>query len=379
MKTAKREDRTIIWVSVLLLLLLVFVYLVSSILLPFAAGMVLAYFLDPVADRLERLGLSRTWATILITAIFFSLLIFLLLLLIPTIQTQITSFITKLPAYIAGIRTRISFLIAEIKAYVSPAQAAQLQTAMEGYAGSMFSWAGKFATSLLRGGLAVFNLLSLLFITPVVTFYLLRDWNTITRTVDRWFPRQSAAVIREQLSRINEVLAGFMRGQALVCLSLSAIYGIGLTFVGLDLGLIVGLGAGAVSFIPYLGSISGFLIGMGLAIAQSPDWVLPGMVAGVFAIGQLTESYVLTPRLVGDRVGLHPVWIIFALLAGGALFGFLGLLIAVPVAAAIGVLARFALMNYMNSPLYQSSPPISEEDGTPSLSAPPPPSHEGCS
>ncbi len=287
----KHEDRTIVWIAAVIFVLFGFLYLVSSILLPFAAGMVLAYFLDPVADQLERLGISRTWATVLITGLFFSLLLFLLLLLIPTIQTQITSFIGKVPAYVEGIRTRVSFLLSQVKSYLPPAHAAQLQSIIEGYAGSMFSWVAELATRILKGGLAVFNLLSLLFITPIVTFYLLRDWNQMTATVDRWLPRHSAKIIRDLLSRIDEVLAGFMRGQALVCLSLATIYGVGLTFVGLDLGLVVGLGAGTISFIPYLGSISGFLIGMGLAIAQSPDWTLPVMVAGVFLFGQMMEGF----------------------------------------------------------------------------------------
>lgn len=214
------------------------------------------------------------------------------------------------------------------------------------------SWLGIFFSRLLTGSLVVVNVLSLIFITPVVTFYLLRDWDGVTKRVDAWLPRNHAATIRQQLGEIDFILASFVRGQALVCLILGTYYAVGLTVVGLDLGLVVGFAAGLFSFIPYLGTISGFLVGTALALAQSQDWMLVAMVAGVFLVGNLLEGYVLAPKLVGEKIGLHPVWVIFALLAGGALFGFLGILLALPVAAVIGVLARFALARYMLSSLY---------------------------
>jgi len=186
---------------------------------------------------------------------------------------------------------------------------------------------------------------------------MLLDWPKITERVDHWLPRHHADTIRTQLSAINEILSGFVRGQALLCLTLGAFYGIGLTAVGLDLGLVVGFGAGMVSFIPYVGSTSGFLIGVGLAFAQSPDWTLPLMVGGVFLAGNLLEGNVLSPKLVGEKIGLHPVWVIFALLSGSALFGFLGVLLALPVAAVVGVLTRFALDRYLSSSLYSGDKP----------------------
>jgi predicted PurR-regulated permease PerM len=210
---------------------------------------------------------------------------------------------------------------------------------------------------VLTGSLAVVNLLSLVFITPVVTFYLLRDWDRIVAKVDSWLPRDHADIIRVQMGEINRTLSGFIRGQATVCLALGTIYGVGLSLVGLDLGLVIGMTSGMLSFIPYLGSITGFVTGMGLAFAQGADWHLPAMVAGVFAFGQVMEGNVLTPKLVGDKVGLHPVWIMFALLAGGTLFGFVGILLAVPVAAVIGVVVRFALSHYLASPIYHGNRP----------------------
>jgi predicted PurR-regulated permease PerM len=215
---------------------------------------------------------------------------------------------------------------------------------------------------LVTGSLAVFNVLSLVFITPVVTFYLLRDWKTVTRLVDSWLPRAHAETIRTQLRAIDVTLAGFVRGQAMVCVALASFYGLGLTVVGLDLGLVVGLAAGLGSFIPYFGTVSGFVVGLGLAVAQSQDWTLAAMVAGVFVVGNLLEGNILAPKLVGEKIGLHPVWVIFALLAGGALFGFLGILLALPVTAVIGVLTRFALSRYLESSLYRGEV---EDTGTP--------------
>lgn len=347
----KRESRFAFWI-IGTVLLFAFLYLIRSVLLPFAVGMTVAYFLDPAADRLERIGLSRLWATILITGLFFLFLIFLLILLIPTIETQITSFVQKIPASINTLHGRINVFIAQTREFLPSHYVERIQSTVNEHTGAVFGWIGRFAGNVLSGGLAVVGSLSLLFITPVVTFYLLCDWDKMIDRIDSWLPRHNADVIRQQTALINETLAGFLRGQALVCLFLGALYGAGLTFAGLDLGLLVGLGAGAISFIPYIGSISGFLVGIGLAVAQSSDWSLPAMIAAIFALGQIIEGYILTPRLVGNRVGLHPVWIIFALLAGGALFGFLGLLLAVPTAAVIGVLSRFALQNYMNSALY---------------------------
>jgi predicted PurR-regulated permease PerM len=208
---------------------------------------------------------------------------------------------------------------------------------------------------VLTGSLVVVNILSLLFITPIVTFYMLRDWDVMVSKVNAWLPRQHAETIRIQLREIDRTLAGFVRGQATVCLALGTFYGVGLTAVGLDLGLIIGLGSGLVSFIPYLGTLSGFVIGVALAFAQAQDWHLPAMVAGVFIVGQVLEGNFLTPKLVGDKVGLHPVWVMFALLAGATLFGFVGVLLAVPVSAVIGVLVRFGLSRYLVSPLYKGN------------------------
>jgi len=230
-----------------------------------------------------------------------------------------------------------------------------IRDAAKEFAGRAVKWVSDVVANIWSGGLAFFNMLSLLVITPVVAFYLLRDWDLITAKIDSWLPRDAAPTIRKQFAEIDQTLAAFVRGQSTVCLVLGLIYGAGLTVAGLKSGLLVGLGAGFISFIPYLGAASGLVVGLGIAIFQFSEWTPIFVVAAIFLTGQTLESYVLTPRLVGDRVGLHPVWIIFALLAGGAVFGFTGVLLAVPVAAVIGVLTRFAIARYLDSPLYRGN------------------------
>ena len=195
-------------------------------------------------------------------------------------------------------------------------------------------------------------MLSLLVITPLVAFYLLRDWDLITEKIDVWLPRRAQPKIREQAGAIDDTLAAFVRGQSSVCLILALFYGIGLTLVGLKSGLLVGFGAGFISFVPYVGAAVGLTVGLVIALFQFSEWLPIVIVAAIFLVGQTLESYVFTPKLVGNRVGLHPVWVIFALLAGGTLFGFTGVLLAVPMAAITGVLTRFAISRYLVSPLY---------------------------
>ena len=242
---------------------------------------------------------------------------------------------------LAGLQEQFPSLeIANIKAMIKDNMTTGLQ------------FGGKLLKGLVSNGFALINLISLLLITPVVAFYMLRDWDTFVKKVDNLLPRKSKNVIREQFRQIDRALSGFIRGQLSVCLILGTYYSLGLKFVGLDLGILVGFLAGLISFIPYVGSISGFVISIILALAQFNDYTKVLEVIAVFAIGQFVEGNFLTPKLVGDNVGLHPVWVMFALLAGGVLLGFLGLMIAVPVAAIIGVLMRYTINNYKKSSLY---------------------------
>ena len=328
------------------------VFLFRSILLPFVAGMATAYLLDPVCDRLERVGMSRTWATVVVTLVFLILVVLAFAILVPAVIGQIGGFLERLPAYVESVRSGIERATALLQERLDPVLLERAREAAAGSIDRFLSWATKTVGGLVTGGVAFANFISLVVITPIVAFYLLRDWDRMTEQVDGWLPRAQAPVIREQLMKIDETLAGFVRGQASVCVILGIFYAAALTLSGLEFGLAVGLTAGLVSFIPYVGSLVGGLLSIGLALVQFDDWVRIAIVAGIFAVGQAIEGNFLTPKLVGDRVGLHPVWVIFALLAGGALFGFVGLLIALPVAATLGVLARFALERYLDSPFY---------------------------
>ena len=336
-------------------LALIVLYLLRGVLLPFVAGLAIAYFLDPICDRLERARIGRTWAATIVLIGFALLAVAVFLLVVPLVQSQVGGLIATLHGLIGALQTHAGPLLQLASQYLSPDEIAQLKTALGEQAGSVVQWIGAALGSMLSGGLALVNILSLVFITPVVTFYLLRDWDRLVARVDSWVPRQHLNVVREQARLIDQTLAGYARGQATVCLVLGTFYALGLTLVGLDFGFVVGLLAGILSFIPYVGTITGFVASMGLAFVQFSDFLSIGLVFGVFLIGQVLEGQVLTPKLVGHRIGLHPVWVIFALLAGGTLFGFVGVLLALPVAAVIGVLARFGLGRYEQSPYYRSA------------------------
>ena len=329
------------------------VYLLRGVLLPFVAGMAVAYFLDPVVDRFETWRMSRTFATSLVTFLFFAILLVVILLVAPVIQEQVIRFAERLPGYIANVRELLLPLVDQGLAGLALDRGQSMPGAVAGVALEAVDIVGALLSRLWSGGLAVINLLSLIFITPVVAFYLLRDWDRIVARVDSWLPHQYAPAIRELMAEIDQVLAGFVRGTGTVCLILGIFYAAALSLVGLDFGLIVGLGAGLISFVPFVGALVGLVVSGGLALIQFwPDYLHILLVVTIFAAGQIIEGNLLTPRLVGGRIGVHPVWVIFALLAGATLFGFVGVLIAVPAAAAVGVLARFGVGRYLKSQLY---------------------------
>jgi len=336
----------------LIALFIVAIHLLSSILLPFVVGAAIAFFLDPVADRLEKLRLSRTFSTLLVLATFLLLIVLFLLLLAPLLEAQVTQLVSRFPVYLAAGRSQLDNLFLLLEDRLAPEDMQKLRDAAGAKIADILGGAGQVLTGVLTGGVAVANILSLIFITPIVSFFLLRDWDLIVATIDSWLPRQHLQTIREQAHLIDETLSGFIRGQASVCALLGTYYAIGLTVLGLDFGLVIGLMVGLLIFIPFLGGLTGAVLSVALAFAQFGDWHRPLYIAILFAVGQGLEGNVITPKLVGDRVNLHPVWIIFSLLAFGALFGVLGVLIAVPFAAVLGVLLRYALRRYLGSPLY---------------------------
>lgn len=328
------------------------IFVLSGVLTPFIAGMAVAYFFDPAADRLNRWGCSRGAAAGLVIAAFFMIVFGGLILLAPLLQGQVIGLASKIPGLIDALRTQAEPILQRLQADMTPETAERLRSAAGSHAGDLIQWLTAMLARMWSGGIAFFHLLSLIVITPVVAFYLLRDWDIIVMRIDGWLPRSSAPIIRQQLSEIDATIAGFVRGQATVCLMLAIFYATGLTVAGLPFGLLLGIGAGLISFIPYAGAMTGLLAGMAIALTHFPDWPPVAVVASVFLAGQIIDSYFLTPKLIGDRIGLHPVWIIFALLAGGALFGFTGVMLAVPAAAVIGVLARFTIGQYQESSLF---------------------------
>lgn len=333
--------------------LLVLLWLLRSILLPFVVGMAIGYFLDPLVGRVERHGVPRAIAAGGLIVGSFALGVLALVLIMPVVVEQTTALAQRIPDLIAWARDLLLPLVNRAAARFGfrPSQSFA-QPSVE-IVQRVTTLASGLAAGLLSGGLAFVNLLALLAITPLVAFYLLRDWPKVIGEIDSWMPREHIDTIREQARKIDVVLAGFARGSAIVCLFLAAFYAVALSLVGLDFGLVIGLAAGAVSFVPYLGAAFGLTTSVGVAIYQFwPDWLRIAIVAAVFFAGQILQDYVLVPRLVGDQVGLHPLWVMFGVLAGGVLFGFVGVLLAVPACAVIGVLVRFAIGRYRESRVY---------------------------
>ncbi len=347
-----RRAQLAFWLG-LLALLIFGMWLLGAVMTPFIAGLVLAYFLDPAADALERAGLPRGAATSIILLLCIILFITIFLLIAPLLAEQARLLVDNLPQTVRKLATLIDGAMPEwLKEALRRSTAREnLDTAQ--LAGKAAGWLGGVLKSLLSGTAAVFNFLSLLVITPIVLFYMLNDWDRMIARLDSWLPRDHAEVIRAIARDIDRAMAGFIRGQGTVALIQGTFYALALVAVGLHFGLLIGLFAGFMSFIPYVGATLGGVLSIGMAVVQFwPDWTMVLLVAAIFAFGQFVEGNFLTPKLVGDSVGLHPVWMMFALMAFGYLFGFAGLLLAVPIAAAIRVVLSHALRQYLGSPLY---------------------------
>jgi predicted PurR-regulated permease PerM len=350
---------TVFWLAVLGAVGLL-LWLLRSILLPFVVGMALAYLLDPVVAWLERRHLSRTIAASILILGTVGIGILVVLLVAPVLFAQITSLLHQLPAVVTAAQARLQPWLVRVLESMREAPVGDLTAPLGDAAQQAVGTATGLVGELLVRGLAVLNVLTLLAITPLVGFYLLRDWPKIIAEIDGWLPLEHADTIRAQLRAIDGVLAGFARGTFLVCAMLAVYYALALSIVGLDFGLVIGLVAGLVSFVPYLGLAIGLASSVGVALYQWwPSWGHVLVVLGILLFGELMNGNVLTPWLVGSQVGLHPLWVIFGVFAGAALFGFVGMLIAVPVVAVIGVLARFALDRYRSSTLYRGDVDLS--------------------
>lgn len=356
------EKQVLFWLSAAVLLLLA-VLLLKDVLLPFVAGMVIAYFLNPLAERLTGLGMNRTLASVLIVVAVGLVVAAALVLLVPMIVTQVQQMALALPDELARLRELLEAWARERFGVRFSQIEASLDNAAGELAKNWSQWAGVIARSLWSQGLALFNFVSLLLVTPLVVFYLLVDWHPMLAKIDGWLPREHAPTIRRLAGEINEAVSAFIRGQGTVCMILGLFYALGLSWAGLKYGLVIGLATGLLAFVPFVGWAFGLLTAVGLAAVQFwPDTLPLAMVVGVFLAGQALDAAVLSPQIVGSKIGLHPVWLIFSLFVFSYLFGFVGMLVAVPVAAAIGVLVRYALRVYIESEMF--SGPTSRGGGS---------------
>ena len=343
-ETSRRWQMLAIIVTIGLL-----IWLLAPVLMPFAIAAMLAYLSDPLADRLERLGLGRTLAVSIVFVVLILVICAVLLLLVPLIARQIENLVQNFPTYVEWARDKaVPWLQAKLHLDPKAFDTDRLVEQIKEHIGSIGSVLG----TLSRSGLGVVAWLTNVVLIPVVWFYLLRDWDRLVAWVDRMLPRSVEPTVAHLAHESDVVLGAFVRGQLLVMLALAIYYGVALTLVGISVGPLIGMVAGLLSFVPYLGFITGFVAAIIASLVQHGDWPHLLMVVGVFVVGQLLEGYVLVPRLVGEKIGLHPVAVIFAVLAGGYLFGFLGVLLALPAASVILVLLRYLAQRYRQSDLY---------------------------
>ncbi|ASM71503.1 MULTISPECIES: AI-2E family transporter [Roseobacteraceae] len=342
------RDQLKYW-GIVAVIFFVLLWTLGDVLVPFLLGGAIAYFLDPVADRLERLGASRVLATVIITLVAVLLFVLMALLVVPTLVNQSVQLFNTAPELAKNFGT---FLTERFPSLLDTDST--LRQSLDSIATTVQERGGELVTTALSSAASLLNLAILFVIVPVVSVYLLLDWDNMVARVDELLPRDHAPTIRRLAGQIDNTLASFIRGMGTVCLILGTYYAIALMLVGLQFGLVVGFVAGLVTFIPYLGALIGGALAIGLGLFQFwGDWVSLGLVAGIFVVGQVVEGNFLTPKLVGNSVGLHPVWLILALSVFGTLFGFVGMLVAVPVAAALGVVTRFAVTQYQQGMLYR--------------------------
>ncbi|HEX5454176.1 MAG TPA: AI-2E family transporter [Stellaceae bacterium] len=350
-----RAYRLFFWLGLLVGLILA-LGLVQGILMPFATGFALAYILAPAVARMERWGIARSLASLAVLILFLLAVALILFILVPLIQGQVVQLIGRVPTLARTLQDQLGNLIQLLQEHLPAEDVSKVRDLVGAKLAEALTWIAGLVQGVITSSFAILNIISLVVVTPIVTFFLLRDWEKMVAHIDSCLPRQSLETVRGQARLISDTLVGFVHGQAIVCLILAVYYGVALSLAGLDSGLALGLLIGVLGIIPFLGAATGFLLSISLAASQYGTWSEIIIVGAIFAVGQLAEANFLTPKLIGDRVHLHPVWVIFALFAGGTLYGFIGVLIAVPAAAVIGVLARFALARYRASSLYDAIP-----------------------
>lgn len=355
------QRQVLFWIAMAIVLLLL-IGLLKDILLPFVSGIVIAYFLNPLVDRLERMGLGRGLATTIVVIGVGLIVALALVILLPLAVTQIRQLAESLPNDIARFKASVESWAMQQLGDRFPSVVAGVERASKDLTDSWSSALTGILTALWSRGLAFVNFLSLLLITPVVIFYLLMDWHRMLQKLDAWLPRDHAPTIRRLAEEINDSVSAFIRGQGTICIVLGVFYAIALTLVGLPYGFLIGLATGLLSFVPFVGWATGFLIAIAITLVHTwPDLTLLLKVLAVYGVGVALDSAFLSPKIVGEKIGLHPVWLIFALFAFSYLFGFVGVLVAVPLAAASGVIIRFAIDVYLTSSVYRGA--VGRPDG----------------
>lgn len=326
-------------------------YFFGHLLLPFIFGVVIAYALTPGMNRLMQWKIPRIVATSLMVLLFFLSLILLLFVALPFLKTELVDLAKGLPDYVERGQKVLQPVIDFI---ARNQQAANIQDKLSNHVGDLVNWVIALVINILTSGMVVANILSVVVITPIISFYLLKDWDSFLQTTLNLLPKKSQSIAIELAKNIDKTLGGYFRGQLMVCFILGVYYIIGLSFLKLEYAVTIGLLTGILVFIPYVGFLTSLTVALSLSFAQFGDWTPILLVTGVYALGQTLETTFLSPFFIGDRIGLHPVWMILALLVGGATLGFVGILFSIPIAAILGVFMRTILAHYRNSVFYRS-------------------------
>ncbi|MBI2234535.1 MAG: AI-2E family transporter [Micavibrio aeruginosavorus] len=336
-------------------------WVLNDVLLPFVAGMAIAYLLGPIVGRMIRAGVPRSLAALLILLIFLVVVGIVLAMILPFVYREAVQLATDLPQYADQVQVHLAPYIEWLQKKLPVGDLSAFEDTLQNNIGKALRFGSSVMLGVASGGKAVAGFATFIVLTPIVAFFMMEEWVRITTWIDTMIPRHSYTTIRDLLRQIDRKVSGFIRGQLIISLLLGIVYAVALSIAGLKFGFLIGLMAGVLSIVPMVGSAVGLVAAVAVAWFQSHEWSYVGIIAAIFLVGQFLEGNVITPRIMGQSVGLHPLWILFALLAGGSLFGIVGMFLAVPVAAIIGVLLAFAISRYKASPYYGAEvPPLAQ-------------------
>ena len=332
----------------------IFLFQIKDILSPFISSILIAYLLDPLTVKLEKLGVKRTYTVSFIVILFFTILIIFFVKVTPALFDQIKDFLVALPKYEEYINSTLLVKIENITSKIDKKFGAEIHNHLSGVASKIFTYFINILGDLFNSSIAVFSMIALIFFTPILVFYCLRDWSNLVKNIKTLIPIEHKILIQEQFKQIDQVLSACIRGQLTVCFILAFYYSLTLSLLGLSYSLLLGIFAGLLTMIPFIGFLISLSLALLIAILQFSDMFHIYLTLLIFLFGTSIESYVITPKLVGEKIGLHPVWIIFALMSGGCLFGFIGMFLALPCAAIIGVIVRSIIKVYLASKVYKN-------------------------